>query len=133
MIKPLKPPEGNKWLIMRRRINHVLAKLQKQYGFDHPALRLTTQQFAESLDQGHPDCLPITSRKCPMGATNRLDTTYFALLEGVVRSFWKKEFGNLVRLLPLLEEIERIELKNYKVLGCARTGFYLFLPGMGIK
>ena len=121
-------PEGQKWLAIRRRINSAMSRLQKQFGPAHPGLQLTTQKFAEALDQGQIDSLPVISRHCPKSMIGRLDYVYYALLEAVIRSYWKRQEDNLNRLLPLLEEVIRVGLKEYAILGSQRTGFYLFLP-----
>jgi len=121
--------KNQKWPAIRRRINAVVSQLQKQFGPSHPGLKLTTQKFAEALDQGQVDSLPVISRHCPRSTIGRLDYVYYALLEAVIRSYWRRQGNNLERLLPLLEEVVKIGLKDYVVLGSQRTGFYLFLPG----
>jgi len=126
-----RPPnsELHKKMELRLRINRVLSRLQKRFSQTGPSLRLTTQKFAEALDQGVFDSLPVSSKCCPRSMTDRREFAYYALLEAVVKTYWAKREGTLRSVLPLLEDIAQNGLKDYVVLGCRRTGFYLFLPG----
>jgi hypothetical protein len=86
----------------------------------HGCLDQTAKEYA----------FPITSERCPKSYVEGRINCVLALMEALVRVYWKKDYAKVDVFGRELMDIVEHGLVEYEVLGTKRDGYYLFRRGI---
>jgi hypothetical protein len=86
--------------------------------------------FHGSLDRtGQDIAIPCSSRRQPKSYVQGKINCVLALMEALVRAYWKKDYRKVDMFGAELQDIVTNGLDVYEIMGTQRAGYYLFRRG----
>jgi hypothetical protein len=129
-IESVRPEEFEKHKKARQRINTLFYQFFSAKHTFTPGQIQTFVLMHNSLDRTAQDyALPVTSERCPRSYVAGKINCVLALMEALVRAFWRKDYAKIDMFGRELVDVMMHGLTEFEVLGTQRTGYYLFRRG----
>jgi hypothetical protein len=129
-LENVKPEEFERAKKCRQQINTLFTQFFNAKHRFTPGQIQTFVLFHACLDYvGQDHSVPCSSNRCPKAYVSGKINCVLALMEGLVRSYWKKDFRKVDIYGGELQDIVIHGLDEYEILGTQRTGYYLFRRG----
>ena len=126
-LENVRPGEFEQHKKCRQQINTLFTQYFNAKHTFTPGQIQTFVLMHASLDRGGQDyALPITSERCPKSYIEGKINCVLALMEALVRAYWKKDYRKVDLFGSALQEVVIHSLNDYEIMGTKRTGFYLF-------
>jgi hypothetical protein len=127
----VRPEEFEKHKKCRQQINMLFYRFFSDKKCFTPGQIQTCVLMHGCLDQTAKEyAFPITSERCPKSYVEGRINCVLALMEALVRVYWKKDYAKVDVFGRELMDIVEHGLVEYEVLGTKRDGYYLFRRGI---
>jgi hypothetical protein len=129
-LENVRPEEVERAKKCRQQINALFSQFFNAKEFFTPGQINTFVLFHACLDmRGQDSSVPCSSSRQPKSYVQGKINCVLALMEALVRSYWKKDFRKVDIYGGELQDIVIHGLNEYEIMGTQRAGYYLFRRG----